>query len=80
MNKYFKIALFLLIVCHTICGKPSDKIKFNSSEVTKLEFDFFTKIDKGQTNDIEAHYDGFIIASGITDEEEFKLYKGKLTN
>ena len=78
MNKYFKIALFLLIVCQTICGKPSDKIKFNSSEVTKLEFDFFTKIDRGQTNDIETHYDGFIIASGITDEEEFKLYKGKL--
>ena len=80
MNKYFKIILFLLIFCSTIFAKPSDKIKFNSSEVTKLEFDFFTKIDKGQTNDIELHYDGFIIASGITDEDKFKLYKEKLND
>lgn len=78
MNKYFKIILFLLIVYSSIYAKPSDKIKFTSSEVTKLEYDFFTKIDKGKTNDIEIHYDGFIIASGITDEEEFKLYKEKI--
>ena len=45
-----------------------------------MEFDFFTKIDKGQTNDIELHYDGFIIASGITDEDKFKLYKEKLND
>ena len=46
--------------------------------MTKLEYDFFTKIDKGITNDIELHYDGFIIASGITDETEIKLYREKL--
>lgn len=78
MKKYFKIILFLLIISSIIYGKPSDKIKFNSNEVTKLEYDFFTKIDKGITNDIELHYDGFIIASGITDETEFKLYREKL--
>ena len=78
MKKYFKIILLLLIISSIIYGKPSDKIKFNSNEVTKLEYDFFTKIDKGITNDIELHYDGFIIASGITDETEFKLYREKL--
>lgn len=78
MKKYFKIILLLLIISSITYGKPSDKIKFNSNEVTKLEYDFFTKIDKGITNDIELHYDGFIIASGITDETEFKLYREKL--
>ena len=49
-----------------------------ADELTKLEYDFFTKIDNGETNDIELHYDGFIIASGITDEEEFQFYRSKL--
>lgn len=80
MRKYFKIILFLLTFSCIIYAKPSDKIKFDSGEVSKLEFDFFTKIDRGLTNDIELYYDGFIIASGITEEDEFKLYRGKLND
>ena len=72
------ILLFLILTYSIIYAKPSDKIRFDSHELTKLEYDFFTKIDNGETNDLELHYDGFIIASGITDEEEFKFYRGKL--
>ena len=35
MKKYFKIILLLLIISSITYGKPSDKIKFNSNEVTK---------------------------------------------
>ncbi|WP_304331992.1 tetratricopeptide repeat protein [Brachyspira innocens] len=72
------ILLFFILTYSVIYAKPSDKIRFDSDELTKLEYDFFTKIDNGETNDLELHYDGFIIASGITDEEEFKFYRGKL--
>ena len=72
------ILLFLILTYSIIYAKPSDKIRFDSHELTELEYDFFTKIDNGETNDLELHYDGFIIASGITDEEEFKFYRGKL--
>ena len=72
------ILLFLILTYSIIYAKPSDKIRFDSDELTELEYDFFTKIDNGETNDLELHYDGFIIASGITDEEEFKFYRGKL--
>ena len=72
------ILLFLILTYSIIYSKPSDKIRFDSHELTELEYDFFTKIDNGETNDLELHYDGFIIASGITDEEEFKFYRGKL--
>lgn len=72
------ILLFFILTYSVIYAKPSDKIRFDSDELTKLEYDFFTKIDNGETNDLKLHYDGFIIASGITDEEEFKFYRGKL--
>ena len=72
------ILLFFILTYSIIYAKPSDKIRFDSNELTELEYDFFTKIDNGETNDLELHYDGFIIASGITDEEEFKFYRGKL--
>ncbi|WP_157153416.1 tetratricopeptide repeat protein [Brachyspira murdochii] len=72
------ILLFFILTYSVIYAKPSDKIRFDSDELTELEYDFFTKIDNGETNDLELHYDGFIIASGITDEEEFKFYRGKL--
>ncbi|ADG70131.1 tetratricopeptide repeat protein [Brachyspira murdochii] len=79
MKYYIKtILLFLILTYSVIYAKPSDKIRFDSDELTELEYDFFTKIDNGETNDLELHYDGFIIASGITDEEEFKFYRGKL--
>ncbi|WP_297204387.1 hypothetical protein [uncultured Brachyspira sp.] len=81
MKHYIKITFFIIIMLsNLIYAKPSDKIRFEASELTKLEYDFFTKIDNGETNDIEIHYDGFIIASGITDEEEFKFYRGKLND
>ena len=73
MKNYIKIAFIIIItISHLIYAKPSDKIRFSANELTKLEYDFFTKIDNGETNDLELHYDGFIIASGITDEDEFK--------
>ncbi|MEI0604891.1 tetratricopeptide repeat protein [Brachyspira alvinipulli] len=79
MKNYIKIAFIIIItISHLIYAKPSDKIRFSANELTKLEYDFFTKIDNGETNDLELHYDGFIIASGITDEEEFKFYRNKL--
>ncbi|PCG19333.1 hypothetical protein [Brachyspira sp. G79] len=79
MKYYIKtILLFFILTYSIIYAKPSDKIRFDSNELTELEYDFFTKIDNGETNDLELHYDGFIIASGITDEEEFKFYRGKL--
>ena len=76
MKKYVIILLF--IVSLIVYSKPSDKIKFDETELTPLEKEFFTKIDNGDTNDIELYYDGFIIASGITDEDEFKFYREKL--
>ena len=42
----------------------ANKIKFEAGELTELEYDFFTKVDNGETNYLELHYDGFIIASG----------------
>lgn len=76
MKKYVIILLF--IVSLIVYSKPSDKIKFDETELTPLEKEFFTKIDNGDTNDIELYYDGFIIASGITDKDEFKFYREKL--
>ncbi len=76
MIRYILIALF--IVTYTLLTKPSDKIKFNSNEMTELEYNFFTKIDNSETNDIEIYYDGFLIASGIVDYNEFNIYKEKL--
>ena len=79
MKHYIKLILFLLIFSYSIIySKPSDKIKFEAGELTELEYDFFTKVDNGETNDLELHYDGFIIASGITDADEFKFYRQKL--
>ncbi|MBW5383794.1 hypothetical protein E6A46_10675, partial [Brachyspira pilosicoli] len=78
MKKYVIILLF--IVSLIVYSKPSDKIKFDETELTPLEKEFFTKIDNGDTNDIELYYDGFIIASGITDEDEFKFYREKLND
>ena len=79
MKHYIKLILFLLIFSYSIIySKPSDKIKFEAGELTELEYDFFTKVDNGETNNLELHYDGFIIASGITDAEEFKFYRQKL--
>ena len=79
MKHYIKLILFLLIFSYSIIySKPSDKIKFEAGELTELEYDFFTKVDNGETNDLELHYDGFIIASGIIDADEFKFYRQKL--
>ncbi|MEI0567175.1 tetratricopeptide repeat protein [Brachyspira pulli] len=79
MKSYIKILLFLIFVSYSIIyAKPSDKIRFDADELTELEYDFFTKIDNGETNDLEIHYDGFIIASGITDKDEFDFFRGKL--
>ncbi|WP_295154588.1 hypothetical protein [uncultured Brachyspira sp.] len=81
--KYYiiKVVLFLLIFTHSIIySKPSDRIKFEAGELTELEYDFFTKVDNGNTNDLELHYDGFIIASGITDKDEFEFYRQKLND
>ena len=81
MKHYIKIILFLILFSYSVIySKPSDKIKFEAGELTELEYDFFTKIDNGETNDLELHYDGFIIASGITDEDEFKFYRQKLND
>ncbi|WP_295163249.1 lipopolysaccharide assembly protein LapB [uncultured Brachyspira sp.] len=81
MKSYVKIILFFIFSAYSIVySKPSDKIKFESGELTELEYNFFTKVDNGETNDLELHYDGFIIASGITDEEEFKFYRQKLND
>ncbi|MEI0446369.1 hypothetical protein R4J03_04830 [Brachyspira intermedia] len=81
MKHCIKIILFLILFSYSVIySKPSDKIKFEAGELTELEYDFFTKVDNGETNDLELHYDGFIIASGITDEDEFKFYRQKLND
>ncbi|WP_300370682.1 hypothetical protein [Brachyspira sp.] len=81
MKYCIKAILFLLIITNSIIySNPSDKIKFEAGELTELEYDFFTKIDNGETNDLELHYDGFIIASGITDKDEFEFYRQKLND
>lgn len=79
MKHYIKIIFIFIFSCYSIIyAKPSDKIRFEANELTELEYDFFTKIDNGETNDLELHYDGFIIASGITDKDEFQFYREKL--
>lgn len=76
--KLLYTSLLLIIINIILIAKPSDRIKFNIGEITPMEFDFFSKIDKGKTNDIDVYYDGFLIGSGITNESEFKVYKEKL--
>ena len=78
MIKYILVASF--IITSILFSKPSDKIKFNANEMTELEYEFFMKIDNSETNDIEIYYDGFLIASGIVDYNEFNIYKEKLNN
>lgn len=76
---HFTIYTIVLILSLTfsVFGKPSDRIKFKAEELTPIEVDFFSKIDLGDTN-IETYYDGFLIASGITNETDFLYYKEKL--
>ena len=79
MKHYIQIVfIIIIIISKLIYAKPSDKIKFNANELTELEYEFFTKIDNGQTNDLELYYNGFIIASGITDKSEFEFYSDQL--
>lgn len=79
MKKYTVVVLFFIIIQNLI-AKPSDKVKFDSDEMTELEYNFFTKIDNSETNNLEIYYNGFIIASGITDSYEFEIYKQKLND
>lgn len=81
MNKIMKKAALFFTVFLTaalsLSAKPSDRIKFAPNELSGVEEEFFTKIDGGK-NDIETYYDGFLVASGIKDPQQFQAYKQKL--
>lgn len=78
--KLLYTCLTFIIISTILIAKPSDRIRFNSYEITQLEYNFFTKIDNSDTNNIDIYYDGFLIASSITNEEEFNIYKSKLND
>lgn len=76
MRKIFFI-LFIFSFSIVLFSAPADKIKFKKEELTPIELQFFTKISEGNRH-IETYYDGFLIASGITNENDFNTYKWKL--
>jgi tetratricopeptide (TPR) repeat protein len=58
---------------------PSDKLILNKGDLSNIEVQFFKDIDDGELNNFSM-YDGFLIASNITDEQNFKYYQYKLLN
>ncbi len=77
MKRFVLIFTFMLIATQFVYSKPSDIITFDDSELTSIERVFFANIDRNR-NKLQTYYDGFLIASGITERADFEHYKNKL--
>jgi len=79
MKKYFLILLFISLYSFLAYSKPSDRIKFYSDELSAIEESFFSDVDSDNNGlNIQSYYDGFLIASSITNESNFLYYKDKI--
>lgn len=71
------VLFFVLSFTKFIYASPSDRIEFYSDELSSLERQYFFNIDKNR-NDLQTYYDGFLIASSITNKNEYLYYKDLL--
>ncbi len=75
---YIFVLVFALILSQLATASTASKmISFDEAELTSLEKKYFYNIHKNR-NKLETYYDGFLIASGITENVEFEHYKGLL--
>ncbi len=77
MKKYILIVLLIILYNCFVYSKPSDRIKFYSNELSNIEEIFFSNVDENKI-DLQTYYDGFLIASSITNESDFLFYRDKI--
>ncbi len=74
---YIFIFCSVLLFVELAYGRPSKIIGFERDELTSIEKGFFNSIHRNR-NKLQTYYDGFLIASGITENKEFEYYKKTL--
>ncbi len=73
--------IFLLSILSTILlyAKPSDEVILYDSEMSAVEKDFFDRVDKKDRNlSIDDLFDGYLIASSVTNQSDFNRNKAQL--
>lgn len=73
------ILILFLFSFSLLYSKPSDRVIFQSGELTKLEAEFFNKVNIGDIT-LDTYYDAFLIASDIVHYEQFNKYKTELNS
>ncbi len=69
----------MLLATQLLYSRPSDIISLYDSELTSVEKTFFANIDRNRDK-LQTYYDGFLIASGITEKVEFERYNNMLNS
>ncbi len=72
----FIISLFSIL---SLYAKPSDELTLYNHEMSAVEKDFFNRVDRKNRNlDLNDLFDGFLIASCVTNQSDFNRYKSQL--
>ncbi len=80
MRKHIFVLIFILVLSSQfLYSSPSKVIGFEPHELTSIERAFFGNIDKNRDK-LQMYYDGFLIASGITEKAGFDHYKKMLNS